>query len=909
MMAHHIEEDDRNIIQKCRDYGFLCTYDPQGNFRNESVTDVIAAVLASRAEQSEKLGRLVDRTNKMIGPLEKLISCTKKLAGISGGGTGQETAPKDVFASYGKRLVEEKDCLVDNLRTLKEIQKVMERKNIRVPVVGLINAGKSTFLDSALGNMDQEIKKNLFPSGGAHRSCTGTRTVLIYDDHTEGVTVTARFKDKPAFMKDCRQAVCRMIRVLEKLNIADQFPQLKKLRDCLTEESDPIDLLNRYYKSNEFHDLCRKQYKDEREEEAIHDFYSFVYFSRNQDYSENNMDSGKIKDFFRVSDLTKSWNGHTGYSMTIPPDHKFGLVKKFVCKYDPRTEQGMDRYTTYCGIEVVEIRGRLCREIAGLELVDSVGANDDTVSNDEQIKSLMQNSDAMILLKRPQSQNPKEWTVSDWVEIIRNQKRTPSQFLYLVYNCYLSNLTLRSDLSYDLDDAKKYYSEECRRIYVSDVGQWEEVQTKMLVDMLVNLSESVEETDRESIRRAKEADADISKSILVIRQIAEDLGQICSAENGNASEKKKKIEEILRELFGQVENALFDTENENETILRGRANEITEQLTANLKLDFQSVDFNTLYKYLSPIGPGYLYNRYAAYLGMYAHMLEKVKRQYDTLKDEIDTYVERKRQVLLDILWKNGRFQCMMADLIRNDASVHPGAVEMCGWLKRDGRELLAEAFESLLLQDIRAESLIDGSIGKIIEQFAPKNLTAEQLFSQKISDPALENSADAMAAAILEQLAEKMGVLKEALLKSVAGTASNTVIMPETGQGDIGKKSDGAPWDNILKSASRDNGKQADPKADQNIQVFNGSFVDLDEKVRKDVVCDGIFKMFRDKLRGKGLPQSSEQPVDQLYDLYDHYYDALLTKEEADQKKCLSELRHDMDGLTKQLVELCRGQ
>ena len=153
--------------------------------------------------------------------------------------------------------------------------------------------------------------------------------------------------------------------------------------------------------------------------------------------------------------------------------------------------------------------------------------------------------------------------------------------MYLAYNCYLNNITIPSDVSHDLDNAKKYYSEDCKRIYVSDIGQWEEVQSKMLVDMLVNLSESVEETDKESMDRAKDAKAAVAKSIQAIRQIAEHLGQICGAEDEDASEKKRKIEAIFRELFGQVEMLSLKVRNENETTLRVRANAITESLTKN----------------------------------------------------------------------------------------------------------------------------------------------------------------------------------------------------------------------------------------------------------------------------------------------------------------------------------------
>ena len=911
-MAHQITGDDNNIIQKCQNYGFCCTYDSKSKIRHESVTDAIAAVLASREKQVERLGRLVERTDKIMAPLEKLIDCTEELTRISSGYAVREADHKDVFASYKNQLLTERDSLAANLYTLKDTKRVMERKNIRVPVVGLINAGKSTFLNSALGDINETIKRNLFPSANDHKSCTGTRTVLIYDDHTEGVTVTARFKDKSVFLNDCRQAVSRMIQVLKDLQADDRFVQIKKLEKDLTDDADPVALLKGYYQSPEFSILCKAHYKDERYEESIYDFCSYVYFSRNQDYSEHNMDSGTLKEFFQVKDLIKSWNDHSSYSIQIPSDNNFEMVKNFVCKYDPHMEQRANRYTTYCGVQVVEIRGGLCRDIAGLELIDSVGANDDATGNEEQMKNLMRDSDAMILLKRPQSQKNMKWLISDWVKLIRDQKKTPNQFLYLAYNCYLNNITIPSEMSHDLDNAKKYYSEDCKRIYVSDIGQWEEVQSKMLVDMLVNLSESVEETDKESMNRAKDADANISKSILVIRRIAEQLGQICSAEDENASEKKKKIEQILRELFGEVETLAFKTENENEDknemTLRDRANALTENLTLNLKLNTRSADFNTLYEYISPTGPRYIYNRYAAFLCMYSGMLEDVKRQYDSLKDDINLYVEKKRKELLEVLWEKGRFNCMMSDLAPKGDSACPDAAKICEWLKRDDRKFLAEALEGLLLQDIGAESLIDGSIGKIIEQFDPKNLTAQQLFGPEISDTNVEKSEDAQIALMARQLSAKAEELKAALLKSVAGSATEHANTPTTkaGQTSDGKNNDDAIWDNFLKSAPKDNGKRSAFKSDRDIMAYGGNVFDLDERVRRDVVCDGIFRRFRDRLRGKGLPQSTEQPINQLYNLYDHYYDELLTKDEADQKRSLHELRHNMNELTKQLIMFC---
>jgi len=218
-------------------------------------------------------------------------------------------------------------------------------------------------------------------------------------------------------------------------------------------------------------------------------------------------------------------------------------------------------------------------------------------------------------------------------------------------------------------------------------------------------------------------------------------------------------------LFGEVEELTAGTRDENKTPLKISANAITEKLVENLNLDTRSVDFNTAYEYVSATGPRYIYNRYAAFLCMYAHMLEDVKRQYNILKSDIDTYVENKRQELLNILLESGRFRCIMSDLDTEGSDVVPGADEICVWLKRDARALLADVLEDLLLQDIRAERLIDGSVGKVIEQFEPKNLTAEQLFGPQLSDPDLENDESAKAVALVRQLSAKADELKKALL------------------------------------------------------------------------------------------------------------------------------------------------
>lgn len=902
-MAHNFMEDDANIIKKCHDYDFCCTYDADGRFSHESVEDAVAAVLASRGRQSEKLGGLIARTDKLLAPLQELIRSAGELAKVFGNGAGLENDYQDAIGTYQERLVKEMDCLTRNLGTLENAKRVMDRRYIRVPVVGVINSGKSTFLHSALGGgISDAVKKNLFPSGGGHQSCTGTRTVLIYDHSLEGLTVLARFKDRLTFLNDCRQSVCRMINVLENLNMAGQYPEIYRLREGLTEDSDVISLLSGYCQSAEFKALCNIQYKDARDAESVWDFCSFIHFSRNQNYAEDKLEQGTSKQYFDMKGLVKSWQEGTSYSVQIPSEHDFDLVKHFVCKYDPDIKQGMRHYTTYCGVQVVEIRGNLCGEIAGLELVDSVGANDDAISNEDQMKTLMQDSDAIILLERPQSLARGGWSIGECIQFVKEQKKASNQFVYLVYNCFKNNTTIPSDLSIDIDSAKKYYAADCKRVYVSDIGEWEEVQSKMLVDMLVNLAESVEETHREYLNQAEKADSSISGSIFAIRQIAESMGQICIAEDGNASEKKKNIERILQQLFGEVERLTIATRDENKTPCRIRANEITHKLAENLSLDAKSVDFNRAYEYVSPTGPRYVYNRYVAFLCMYSHMLEDVKRQYNILKNDINTYVENKRQELVKILWETGRFQCIMSELDAPGRMTPPDADEICGWMRRNARELLADVLEDLLLQDIGAESLIDRSIGKVIEQFEPKNLTTEQLFGEQISDPGLENNENAKAAAIVKQLSVKAGELTNALLESVTGAAEN-----KSGQEKATKKKDDSIWDDILNGNTA--AKAPESKTDRNASVSNGNLFDIDQKVRQDVVCDGILKKFRDKLRGEGLAQNAEQPISQLYNLYDHYYDVLLSEEEVSHRKRLSELRHKTDVLARQLITLCQKE
>lgn len=909
-MAHKLGTDDNNIIKKCHEYGFCCTYDKENRFDYKSVTDAIAAVLASREKQSEKLNTLIIGTNKIMDPLQKLIGCAEELVRISAKSAGPGTGIQEGTESYADQLTEKRGCLDRNLRKLKEVKKVMDRKYIHVPVVGVINSGKSTFLHSALGgNINDKKKENLFPSAGDLKSCTGTRTVLIYDNRTEGVQAIAKFKDKVTFINDCRQSVRRMIEVLksEELEAAGPFTKIQELEKNLKEDSDPITLLNGYSQSAEFKSICKIRYKDERYVESVHDFCSFVYFSRNQNYSEDTMDLGTTNPVFQVDSLVKNWKEGTGYSLQIPADHDFEQVKNFVCKYNPAKDQTGNRYTTYCGVEVVEIRGNLCGEIAGLELIDSVGANDDAISNIDQMEALMQDSDAMILLERPQSQARAGWSVTEYIQFIKKQKKTSEHFLHLVYNCYDNNIRIPSDLSRSLDNAKKYYSDDCKRIYVSDIGEWEEVQSKMLVDMLVNLSNSVEKTHEEYLNTAENAKSEIADCILAVRLLAEELGQICSMEDENALGKRKVIDGILKEVFGGIEGLILKTRDESETTLRVSAGKITEGLVEKLKQDFESAGFGEAYEYVMPLSPGYVHNRYVAFLCMYSHMLENARRQYNTLKKEINAYVEGKRKELLEIFWEKGRFQRIMSGAGFKDASEVPKADQVCEWLKKDGRELLAGVLEDLLLQDIRAESLIDGSIGKVIEQFHPKMLTTEQLFGTQLSDPNLENNEDDRMAAIVDQLLAKAEELKDVLLKSMTGNIENASDTANAGTQNLGKKKEDDDWiDDILNKKDQSDEKSSDDGTSGNGPDFHEELFDLDQKVRKDVVCDDILQKVRDKLRGEGLEPNAEQ---QLYNLYHHYYEVLLSQEEADNKRKICRLRQDTSDLVRQLVVLCDGK
>lgn len=81
------------------------------------------------------------------------------------------------------------------------------------------------------------------------------------------------------------------------------------------------------------------------------------------------------------------------------------------------------------------------------------------------------------------------------------------------------------------------------------------------------------------------------------------------------------------------------------TTLKGKVNDTTNRLGE--KLDPSPIPFEKVYEYVISDTPGYIYNRYTAYLFMYARMLENVKRQYQNLKNDIDDYVEKKRRELL----------------------------------------------------------------------------------------------------------------------------------------------------------------------------------------------------------------------------------------------------------------------
>lgn len=816
----------------------------------------------------------------------------------------------------------------------------MDRTNIRVPVVGIINSGKSTFLRSALGDIDQEKKKNLFPSAGALKSCTGTRTILIYDEEKKGVTVTARFKDEAEFRFDCRQAAVRMKEILGEN--ASKYPLLCKLEKSLEEKTEnPIQLLRKYQDSGEFQKLFDADAIQFSEDiwESVHNFCSMVLFSRSQNYSEDDMPCGlEWKELdFEADELVQSWEEGAPYSKEISPDNNFGLVKRFVCKYNPDAEEAKERYTTYCGVKQIEIRGNLCKKIAGLELVDSVGANDDAISIKEQMTALLKESDAVLLIKRPQAQRPNGWTVKEYIDLFKDQHKAPDQFLNLVINCYQANEHTPSTLWYDLDTVKQY-KKECRRVYISDIGEWDEVQDKVLADVLFRLAESIEKTHKDCLERAQEASGAIRMMLPAVGRLAESLGRVSKAGN-DASEKRDEINRILHHIYDEIEKLVIRTKEEQNTPIREEALKITE----NLKI---KEEYKVAYNYVSSGGPRYIYNRYTMFLCMYSHMLEDVRRQYGYLENEIDLYVEEKRKELLDVLWEEGRFCSVMEELDL------PSARDICDWLKENNQEALSDVLYRVFLKDIRAEDLIDSSIGKLIEQFGPQNLSMEEFFGKELSDPKLEHDEERKLKVIKEQLSRKLeelrlllgGCLGRDVMNGVSGDENvKDGAFDDNGRsvsdekdtescfyvsGDNGdefpdfvnpKKNWRNSWHaadqregnaekgDSERSFSEKGGLENTRKENGREKLYQSKEFDLDIRVREDLVCDGILKKFWDRLRGIDVSQSTGQPWNQLYNLYYRYYDQLATEDERAAKVHARKLQVDLGSLSEQLFKACQ--
>ncbi len=939
-MAHNRQADDENIIAKCREYGFYCTYDLEPDpalFHQGDVQDAIQGVLKSRREQAGRLEEMLRRAGSVAEPLDRLIGCAEELAND---GT-IEDGIKETLRQHKDQLAEKKNSLEKNTAVLEEVKAIMDRTNIRVPVVGIINSGKSTFLRSALGDIDQEKKKNLFPSAGALKSCTGTRTILIYDDGKKGVTVTARFKDEEEFRFDCRQAVVRMKEILG--GNAGAYPELCRLEESLEEKTvNPVQLLRKYQDSGELRKVAAIPFSEDIWE-SVHNFCSMVHFSRNQDYSEKDMSRGLAWEGmgFRADELVQSWTEGTPYSMEISPENDFGLVKRFVCKYNPDAKEADERYTAYCGVKQIEIRGNLCEKIAGLELVDSVGANDDAISIEDQMTALLKESDAVILIKRPQSQMPNGWTVKNYIDLFEEQNKAPDQFLNLVLNCYRANEHTPSELWYDLDTVKQY-KEKCRSVYVSDIGDWEEVQAKVLADVLFRLAGSIEKTHKDCLERAQKASGAIRTMLPAIGRLAKSLGRVSKAGN-DASEKMDEINRILYHIYDEIEKLVIRTKEERNNSIREEAVLITEELQVK-------DEYEVAYHYVSSGGPRYIYNRYTMFLCMYSHMLEDVRRQYGRLESEINSYVEEKRGELLDILWNKGRFCSVIEDM------ESPSAQDICDWLKENNQEALSDVFYHVFLKDIRAEDLIDSSIGKLIEQFGPQNLTMEELLGRELSDPELEHDEERKLEVIRNQLSGKLeemrlllgGCLGRNAMSGVSGdengkdgaSGGSGRIVSETvsdgrntksrfyeSEDDGDESSDSADlkkdWRNSWyaadqkessaeksdsgKDRSEEGGPESTGEENSREKLYQSKEFDLDSKVREDLVCDGILKKFWDRLRGIDVSQGTGQPWNQLYNLYYRYYDQLATEDERAAKEHARNLEAELVSLSDQLSKVCQ--
>ncbi len=935
-MAHIKQADDENIIVKCRENGFYCTYDPEpdpGMFHQGDVQDAIQGVLKSRREQAGRLEEMLRRADSVEEPLDRLIGCAEELANDQ----TIEDGIKESLRQHKDQLVEKKNSLEENTAVLEDVKTIMDRTNIRVPIVGIINSGKSTFLRSALGDIDQEKKKNLFPSAGALKSCTGTRTILIYDDGKKGVTVTARFKDEAEFRFDCRQAVVRMREILG--GNASAYPELCRLEESLEEKTEnPVQLLRKYQDSGELRKFGAIPFSEDIWE-SVHNFCSMVHFSKSQDYSEKDMSCGLAWEGlgFRADELVQSWMEGTPYSREISPENDFGLVKRFVCKYNPDAKEADERYTAYCGVKQIEIRGNLCEKIAGLELVDSVGANDDAISIEDQMTALLKESDAVILIKRPQSQMPNGWTVKNYIDLFEAQDKAPDQFLNLVINCYRANEHTPSELWYDLDTVKQYKG-NCRSVYVSDIGDWEEVQAKVLADVLFRLAGSIEKTHKDCLERAQKASGAIRTMLPAVGRLAKSLRRISKAGN-DASEKMDEINRILYHIYDEIEKLVIRTKEERNNPIREEAVKITDGLQVK-------DEYKVAYNYVSSGGPRYIYNRYTMFLCMYSHMLEDVRRQYGALENKIDFYVEEKRKQLLDILWQEGRFCSVMGDL---DS---PSARDIYGWLKENNQEALSDVLYHVFLKDIRAEDLIDSSIGKLIEQFGPKNLTMEELLGKELSDPELEHDEERKLKVINGQLLRKLEELRLLLGGCLDRDAMSGVSGDENGKdgdpGESGRSVSGErdtksrfydseddgdefsdsvdlkkdwrnPWyatgqkeDNTEKCGSeKDHLEKGGPEntGEENgrEKLYQSKEFDLDIRVREDLVCDGILKKFWDRLRGIDVSQGTGQPWNQLYNLYYRYYDQLATEDERAAKEHARKLQAELGSLSDQLSQACQ--
>lgn len=894
-MVHMPQADDPNIIQVCRknnkalrENKYFCTFDEDyyNEEQQQDVTAAITAVVESRHREFEWMGKVVNQSKNVINQLSELIQRTDKLIDIADS--------KDnvciVATEIQEQLQRELKTLEENNEVLSDSRRVMERENIRVPVVGVINSGKSTFLRSALGSENKQITDNLFPTAGVQKSCTGTCTVLVYDNKTDKLTVKVWFKNKKEFIESCKKATDNLIKELKDTYLLNlkSYPMLQDLKENLEKSKieDIITVLSNYGKTREFISICRLNWVDKTE--IINSFCSMIHFVKNETFMETARDQGNFNSLIDIKKLKQSWVEGTNSPQIIPDNNYYKDIKQYVCKFDPENPQ--IRFSTYFGIQKIEIRGQLCPKIAGLELVDSIGGNDKAISNDALIQDLTENSDAVILLERPQSQQKEGWSIKKYIDTIKNQIYAPG--VYLVYNCdQTNNITDPSYVRIALDEAKlNDYDENCKQLYITDLNISNEVQSRMLVGMLINLADNIKEVHEKCLNQAYTARDNINRSIDIVKKLTNDLLQKCNVEDDNVA-RQQHVDQVIKNIRDEIKNLFNETRSESDSPLRNQAIEITENLIKNLQGNL----LDNPYEYLRVNASDMMYNRYTEFLCLYSQMLESIRKQFYIMRNTIDCYVEKKRKDILNIFWEQGRFKNIVKVQSLNE-------LEISEWLKEHHKPL-SDILEDSIKENlgVDANELIQNSIDKQIQQFCPKHLTVEELFGSEISELKEDMNMNELNQAMKKQLLSLAEELQSSLMNSIKPDNMNRFYqkMPYQQANEMNQ------WATLMRNnAPQESLRQLDVNL-SDINKLDVNPFDLDSQLRVNKIC-GVLKKLSDQICGGGFAYGKTSMYELLYELYFKYYDNILTKEEVNNRYLLSKAYKNLIEQAEKVSKTC---